>query len=151
MGLTPPTGSATAVLIVGTLISGTAAHGRPVLDTIAIVIVGTIVTGLGATLAWMVARSRNSRRAFEAFIWLGEWELARFGELIGGAAPITLNGMTDGVHVRLTLTRGVKITSGMDPRLNQSGPTLIVVAEHKALDSLGDLVDGAGGGHGLAL
>jgi branched-chain amino acid aminotransferase len=35
------------------------------------------------------------------------------------------------VHIRLTLTRGVKITSGMDPRLNQSGPTLIVLAEHK--------------------
>jgi len=42
------------------------------------------------------------------------------------------NGMTDGVHVRLTLTRGRKITSGMDPRLNQSGPTLIVLAEFKA-------------------
>ena len=39
--------------------------------------------------------------------------------------------MTDGVHIRLTLTRGVKITSGMDPRLNQAGPTLIVLAEHK--------------------
>src|SRR3954452_8857459 len=42
------------------------------------------------------------------------------------------NAMTDGVHIRLTLTRGTKITSGMDPRLNQSGPTLIVLAEHKA-------------------
>jgi branched-chain amino acid aminotransferase len=31
----------------------------------------------------------------------------------------------------VTLTRGAKITSGMDPRLNQSGPTLIVLAEHK--------------------
>jgi branched-chain amino acid aminotransferase len=41
------------------------------------------------------------------------------------------NGMYDGVHIRLTLTRGVKITSGMDPRLNQSGSTLIVLAEHK--------------------
>jgi branched-chain amino acid aminotransferase len=41
------------------------------------------------------------------------------------------NRMRDGVHIRLTLTRGVKITSGMDPRLNQSGPTLIVLAEHK--------------------
>ncbi len=39
--------------------------------------------------------------------------------------------MHDGVHIRLTLTRGVKVTSGMDPRLNQSGPTLIVIAEHK--------------------
>jgi branched-chain amino acid aminotransferase len=41
------------------------------------------------------------------------------------------NGMRDEVHIRLTLTRGVKITSGMDPRLNQAGPTLIVLAEHK--------------------
>ena len=42
------------------------------------------------------------------------------------------NGMTDNVHIRLTLTRGEKVTSGMDPRLNRSGPTLIVLAEHKA-------------------
>ncbi len=42
------------------------------------------------------------------------------------------NGMRDNVHIRLTLTRGVKITSGMDPRLNTAGPTLIVLAEHKA-------------------
>jgi branched-chain amino acid aminotransferase len=42
------------------------------------------------------------------------------------------NQMVDGVHIRLTLTRGVKVTSGMDPRLNQSGPTLIVLAEFKA-------------------
>ncbi len=41
------------------------------------------------------------------------------------------NQMRDGVHIRLTLSRGVKITSGMDPRLNQAGPTLIVLAEHK--------------------
>jgi len=42
------------------------------------------------------------------------------------------NCMKDGVHIRLTLSRGPKITSGMDPRLNRSGPTLIVLAEHKA-------------------
>jgi branched-chain amino acid aminotransferase len=45
---------------------------------------------------------------------------------------LAANGMRDGVHVRLTLTRGVKITSGMDPRLNESGCTLVVLAEHKA-------------------
>ena len=44
---------------------------------------------------------------------------------------LAANTMQDGVHIRLTLTRGVKITSGMDPRLNQSGPTLIVLPEHK--------------------
>src|SRR6201984_3077236 len=45
---------------------------------------------------------------------------------------LAANEMQDGVHIRLTLTRGLKITSGMDPRLNQSGPTLIVLAEHKS-------------------
>jgi branched-chain amino acid aminotransferase len=44
---------------------------------------------------------------------------------------LAANKMRDGAHIRLTLTRGVKITSGMDPRLNQSGPTLIVLAEYK--------------------
>src|SRR5882757_701356 len=45
---------------------------------------------------------------------------------------LAANKMTDGVHIRLTLTRGVKVTSGMDPRLNQSEPTLILLAEYKA-------------------
>ena len=44
---------------------------------------------------------------------------------------LAANRMTDGVHIRLTLTRGVKYTSGMDPRLNQSGPTLIILPEFK--------------------
>ncbi len=44
---------------------------------------------------------------------------------------LAANSMRDGVHIRLTLTRGVKYTSGMDPRLNKAGPTLIVLAEHK--------------------
>src|SRR4051812_6564721 len=43
---------------------------------------------------------------------------------------LAVNGMRDGVHIRLTLTRGVKYTSGMDPRLNRSGPTLIVLPEY---------------------
>ena len=43
------------------------------------------------------------------------------------------NGMNDDTHIRLTLTRGEKITSGMDPRLNQSGSCLIVLAEWKPL------------------
>jgi branched-chain amino acid aminotransferase len=48
------------------------------------------------------------------------------------AETLHANRMRDGVHVRLTLTRGVKVTSGMDPRLNEQGCTLIVLAEHKA-------------------
>ena len=47
-------------------------------------------------------------------------------------ATLRANRMADGVHIRLTLTRGVKVTSGMDPWLNRAGATLIVLAEHKA-------------------
>src|SRR6476659_5707724 len=61
-----------------------------------------------------------------------------FGEIPPGEKIIdeikrtlAANKMRDGAHIRLTLTRGMKITSGMDPRLNQNGPTLIVLAEHK--------------------
>lgn len=46
-------------------------------------------------------------------------------------STLEANGMRDGAHIRLTLTRGEKITSGMNPRLNQSGCTLIVLAEWK--------------------
>ncbi|HKC23312.1 MAG TPA: aminotransferase class IV, partial [Thermoanaerobaculia bacterium] len=45
---------------------------------------------------------------------------------------LVANRMKDGAHVRLTLTRGVKVTSGMSPRWNRSGPCLIVLAEWKA-------------------
>ena len=59
-------------------------------------------------------------------------EIPSHEEIIGELRrTLDANKMQDGVHIRLTLTRGVKGTSGMDPRLNQSGPTLIILAEHK--------------------
>ncbi len=41
------------------------------------------------------------------------------------------NNMYEDTHIRLTLTRGEKTTSGMDPRLNVFGPSLIIVPEWK--------------------
>lgn len=41
------------------------------------------------------------------------------------------NNMTDGIHIRLTLSRGLKSTSGMNPQLNSFGPTLIILPEYK--------------------
>ena len=54
-------------------------------------------------------------------------------EFVEDAIMMTLvaNSMSDGTHIRLTLTRGEKITSGMDPNLNQFGCGLIVLAEFK--------------------
>ena len=46
-------------------------------------------------------------------------------------ATLEANGMRDEAHIRLTLTRGEKTTSGMNPRFNQSGCCLIVLAEWK--------------------
>lgn len=44
---------------------------------------------------------------------------------------LSANGMKDNVHIRLTLTRGEKITSGMSPAFNKSGCCLIIIAEWK--------------------
>lgn len=49
------------------------------------------------------------------------------------AETLKANGMDNDTHIRLTLTRGEKITSGMDPRLNTKGSCLIVLAEWKPL------------------
>ena len=47
-------------------------------------------------------------------------------------STLKANGMKDDTHIRLILTRGEKITSGMNPKLNQFGCTLIVLAEWKS-------------------
>lgn len=44
---------------------------------------------------------------------------------------LAANGMRDGAHMRLTLTRGEKYSSSMNPLFNVYGTTLIVLAEWK--------------------
>ncbi len=44
---------------------------------------------------------------------------------------LAANAMTDGVHIRLMVTRGVKSTPHQDPRLVIGGPTIVIVPEHK--------------------
>lgn len=47
------------------------------------------------------------------------------------ARTLAANQMNDGVHVRLTVSRGLKYTSGLDPRINQAGCSFFILAEHK--------------------
>ena len=47
---------------------------------------------------------------------------------------VEANGMREGVHVRLMVTRGTKITPNQDPRATISGPTVVIIAEHKEPD-----------------
>lgn len=49
-------------------------------------------------------------------------------------ATVRANGMRDGVHLRLMVTRGLKATPSQDPRSTASGPTIVIVAEHKEQD-----------------
>ena len=71
-------------------------------------------------------RLRNSAKA------LAFEEIPSTDHIIGALRrTLAANDMHDEVHVRLTLTRGEKVTSGMDPRLNASGPTLIILPEYK--------------------
>lgn len=47
---------------------------------------------------------------------------------------VRANGMTDGVHVRIMVTRGLKFTPNQDPRATVGGPTVVIVAEYKNPD-----------------
>lgn len=44
------------------------------------------------------------------------------------------NGMKDGVHIRLMITRGIKKTPSQDPRLTISGPNIVIIPEYKKAD-----------------
>ncbi|HEX3296618.1 MAG TPA: aminotransferase class IV, partial [Nocardioides sp.] len=46
-------------------------------------------------------------------------------------ATLRANEMTDGVHVRLMVTRGVKSTPYQDPRVTIGPATVVIIAEHK--------------------
>ncbi len=46
-------------------------------------------------------------------------------------ATLRANAMTDGVHVRLMVTRGVKSTPYQDPRVTVGPATVVAIAEHK--------------------
>jgi len=86
-----------------------------------------VYKGRIAALGGHLRRLQNSAKAlaFESIPDSDEIRAAIFGTL-------EANGMSDETHIRLTLTRGEKITSGMNPKLNQSGCSLIVLAEWKS-------------------
>ena len=44
------------------------------------------------------------------------------------------NNMTDEVHIRVMITRGIKKTPSQDPRLTITGPNLVIIPEHKMAD-----------------
>jgi branched-chain amino acid aminotransferase len=47
-------------------------------------------------------------------------------------ATLDANGMTDGVHIRLMVTRGLRSTPYQDPRVVVSAATIVIIPEYKA-------------------
>jgi len=47
---------------------------------------------------------------------------------------LNANGMEEGVHVRLMVTRGVRATPYQDPRVVIGGPTIVIIPEYKEPD-----------------
>lgn len=74
-------------------------------------------TSTGCTRAWraLALDIGRSREALTADLY----------------ALLTANDMTDGVHVRLMVTRGVKRTPYQDPRVTVGPATIVMIAEHK--------------------
>ena len=54
-------------------------------------------------------------------------------------ATLAANAMKDGVHVRLMVTRGVKLTPYQDPRVTIGPATIVIIPEHK--DPLPDTIE----------
>ncbi|MFI5034069.1 MAG: aminotransferase class IV [Reyranellales bacterium] len=57
--------------------------------------------------------------------------LDRTGVIKAVQDTLDRNGMTDGAHIRLMVTRGPKKTPNQDPRFALGKPTIVIVAEYK--------------------
>ncbi len=73
-----------------------------------------------------LARLRKSAELLQYSGYPGEERLTH--EL---RRTLEANAMRDGVHIRLTVSRGLKYTSGLDPRINTCGCAFFILAEHK--------------------
>ena len=89
---------------------------------------------------WEGVRLKNGRWAFLDAHLDRLFEAARVIDLEIGMdragvkaaldATAEANGMTDGAHARLMVTRGPKARPFQDPRLSRSGPTVVIILEH---------------------
>ena len=94
----------------------------------------TVWEGLRVYKEGLLHLDRHLNRMYESAKAL-HFEHVPSRDFIKNAIKETLeaNGMEEDAHIRLTLSRGEKVTSGMDPRVNQNGSCLIVLAEWKPL------------------
>ncbi len=80
----------------------------------------------------ILSLDRHLKRLFKSAKALGFKNIHSKEEIVDAIfKTLAVNGMRDGAHMRLTLTRGEKYTSSMNPNFNVYGTTLIILAEWK--------------------
>lgn len=88
--------------------------------------------GLRVYRGKILSLEKHLRRLFKSAKALGFKNVHTKEEVIDGIFRVlAANGMRDGAHMRLTLTRGEKCTSSMNPNFNVYGTTLIILPEWK--------------------
>ena len=85
--------------------------------------------GKAAFLGRHLDRLSEGAKAIAMDLGLSREELAR--RLY---ETLDANGMDEGVHVRLMVTRGVRATPYQDPRVVVGGPTIVIIPEYKEPD-----------------
>jgi branched-chain amino acid aminotransferase len=89
--------------------------------------------GLRLVRGTLVALDQHLDRLFEGANAI-QLDIGMDREGVANAIRATLaeNGMQDGVHIRLMVTRGMKRTPNQDPRFALGKPTMVIIAEYKA-------------------
>jgi branched-chain amino acid aminotransferase group I len=93
--------------------------------------------GLRVYRGKILSLERHLRRLFKSAKALGFENVHTKDEVIEAIFRVlAANGMRDGAHMRLTLTRGEKCTSSMNPKFNVYGTTLIILPEWKPTEGV---------------
>lgn len=80
----------------------------------------------------ILSLDKHLRRLFKSAKALGFENIHTKEEIVEAIFRVlAANGMRDGAHMRLTLSRGEKCTSSMNPKFNLYGTTLIILPEWK--------------------
>jgi branched-chain amino acid aminotransferase len=88
--------------------------------------------GLRLVQGRLVALEDHMARLFEGAGAIAlDIGLDKAGMIAAIRATLARNGMEDGVHIRLMVTRGRKKTPNQDPRFALGRPTIVIVAEYK--------------------
>ena len=92
--------------------------------------------GLRVYRGKILSLEKHLRRLFRSAKALGFENVHTKAQVVDAIfRTLAANGMRDNAHMRLTLTRGEKCTSSMNPKFNVYGTTLIILPEWKPTEA----------------